>query len=1197
MKKRILSLLLCIIMISGVVPVYLISASAENGYSVGEIIEYGTYPQSLVTDEELIETLEKIPADWKYYDYYTEYYTEGDRYYPPERFEGMQYTDVVYNHTKYRGVKIDEYRPFTGLTVQDEQIHTQEQNGFSEGNTYWFRFDPIKWRVLDPDEGLVLCDSLIDSQPFTQFKDYNAAFMGTYTGEYGTKLGLNDFGVFKNINAWLNSDFFDAAFSDSQKENIAESEQVNDYWYIGGNGGSNNGQHKYDAPVTNDKIFLLSWDELVNEDYGFSSSWNAADSSRVLSCTDYAKAQGIYNVSGNGFRWLIRTVCKYFNSRFSCRVDYDGDEMAIMTYPQSDDNGAYNGVCPAMRLVNLADDPTGEDMFHTGDRISFGMYPRSRVTDSEVIAALNETVEFVPKTNLVKQEYRWSFDADYYTDYADMIYDGSRYRAKVLYTDLIRESDSNSINQPKPKEYTDYDYRYTEDGFEKYVYYYLFEPITWRILNPETGLMMCDEIVDSVVYQHKHIKDDDDYWADYAWADEERTHYSTDYSVSDLRQFLTGSFYETAFTDSQKSKIETVTLDNRSYMTINGQSGFEQYDWESTSDKVFLLSVCDVLNPDYGFDSSANAKDSARVIYGNDYSGYPQGSTYDNWWPLRNTYSLESYPLRRPGACTNSGMVGTTASWADAIQPVVPAICLSDIGSDYSGETAVCTQHNPVTATLTAATCTQAGTGKIICAVCGEVLTESITISATGHTPGEEKIENETASLCTVGGSYEKAVYCTVCGDLISRQTFETGPLGHDIVHHDGKASTCKVKGYKPYDTCSRCDYTTYSELPLAGHTAGQPEIVNETFSTCETAGEYDEVIRCSVCGDLLTSEHKTKPLADHTPLDPAVENEVKSTCTGGGSYDSVIYCSVCGDVISREKVETGPLGHDIVHHDGKASTCKVKGYSPYDTCSRCDYTTFRELPLADHTPGQAIRENEKTSTCTEGGRYDSVVRCTVCGDVLSTETVTTSPDGHDYKAAVTPPDCTHKGYTTHICHCGDSFVDSYVNALGHSFTHYVYNNDATTQSDGTETAKCDRCSETDTKTAPGTKIVIPVNPTANAKIKVAGAVTLDYRTVLTIKATASGLGSDYYLVLVVDGREIKGTNTSVSCEYGEIKGNVNYYVKIVDKDNHIQKDSDGRELKKDGGRITCNAGFFKKLIAFFKGLFKILPQKTVEPK
>ena len=41
----------------------------------------------------------------------------------------------------------------------------------------------------------------------------------------------------------------------------------------------------------------------------------------------------------------------------------------------------------------------------------------------------------------------------------------------------------------------------------------------------------------------------------------------------------------------------------------------------------------------------------------------------------------------------------------------------------------------------------------------------------------------------------------------------------------------------------------------------------------------------------------------------------------------------------------------------------------------------------------------------------------------------------HDYKAVVTEPTCTEGGYTTHTCSCGDSYVDTYVDALGHDFS------------------------------------------------------------------------------------------------------------------------------------------------------------------
>lgn len=36
------------------------------------------------------------------------------------------------------------------------------------------------------------------------------------------------------------------------------------------------------------------------------------------------------------------------------------------------------------------------------------------------------------------------------------------------------------------------------------------------------------------------------------------------------------------------------------------------------------------------------------------------------------------------------------------------------------------------------------------------------------------------------------------------------------------------------------------------------------------------------------------------------------------------------------------------------------------------------------------------------------------------------------YVPTVTPPTCIEQGYTTYVCHCGDTYVDSYVPALGH---------------------------------------------------------------------------------------------------------------------------------------------------------------------
>ena len=73
----------------------------------------------------------------------------------------------------------------------------------------------------------------------------------------------------------------------------------------------------------------------------------------------------------------------------------------------------------------------------------------------------------------------------------------------------------------------------------------------------------------------------------------------------------------------------------------------------------------------------------------------------------------------------------------------------------------------------------------------------------------------------------------------------------------------------------------------------------------------------------------------------------------------------------------------------------------------------------------------------------------------------------HSYTAVVTPPTCTAKGYTTHTCACGDSYVDTYVDALGHAWDNGKVTKEPTATETGVRTYTCTRCSETRTETMP----------------------------------------------------------------------------------------------------------------------------------
>ncbi len=73
----------------------------------------------------------------------------------------------------------------------------------------------------------------------------------------------------------------------------------------------------------------------------------------------------------------------------------------------------------------------------------------------------------------------------------------------------------------------------------------------------------------------------------------------------------------------------------------------------------------------------------------------------------------------------------------------------------------------------------------------------------------------------------------------------------------------------------------------------------------------------------------------------------------------------------------------------------------------------------------------------------------------------------HSYTAVVTAPTCTEKGYTTHTCSCGDSYVDTYTDALGHAWDGGTVTKQPTATEAGIKTFTCTRCSATKTETIP----------------------------------------------------------------------------------------------------------------------------------
>lgn len=150
------------------------------------------------------------------------------------------------------------------------------------------------------------------------------------------------------------------------------------------------------------------------------------------------------------------------------------------------------------------------------------------------------------------------------------------------------------------------------------------------------------------------------------------------------------------------------------------------------------------------------------------------------------------------------------------------------------------------------------------------------------------------------------------------------------------------------------------------------------------------------------------------------------ANCTGGTATCSAkAVCEVCGG----EYGEKDSNNHDLEQHEAKAPTCTEKGWNAYDTCSRCDYTTYVEQPALNHDLEQHAA---KAPTCTKPG-WDAYETCSRCDYTTTYQELPAL--NHDYQAVTVEPTCETDGYTVFTCsRCKDSYTADPTDKLGHQF-------------------------------------------------------------------------------------------------------------------------------------------------------------------
>lgn len=315
------------------------------------------------------------------------------------------------------------------------------------------------------------------------------------------------------------------------------------------------------------------------------------------------------------------------------------------------------------------------------------------------------------------------------------------------------------------------------------------------------------------------------------------------------------------------------------------------------------------------------------------------------------------------------------------------------------------TPHNPQTmdSNIVDATCGKDGSKTVTtsCSDCGYVISveNNVVIPATNnHTPAAAVKENVKPATCETAETYDSVVYCSVCGQEISRtQMTGEAALGHKWGEWKHDDSTAKAES-KHTRTCANdathtdsaaCNFTSQV---TQNQTSDQPEITTYT---------------CKDCGYSYTAETKPAlghthnygtPVADYTSGEAFVEGKDythTATCTGEGT---------CSQPTKNDKC-TFDNGVET-----KAATCTEPGVKTF-TCSDCGGTYTVAIPATDHAWGQwshdaATAEADATHTrvCANDASHKETKACDFTAKVTQEATLD--------QAEITTYTCKDCGYS-----------------------------------------------------------------------------------------------------------------------------------------------------------------------------------------
>ena len=574
-----------------------------------DCVWFGNYPQSQVTDSTELNMLYSTTKD-----------SNGD---------------CLLNNNKYRRIE-------------------------KEGQEYYFRYDPIKWRVLKVEEYqvLLLSDVALD---FQKYNDDKSVLLNYWDGDRcNIRSWLNGYDSYSNDfkKDYRLNNFINAAFSEDQKQTI--------------------------RTYGDDKIFLLSEEELSGDGakvYGFSTEKDVKDEARKCKMSDYVKIQSgnqdtihwwpqlrggkisdwatmvlsdghieksFYTDSLGGVRVALKLDLSSPFWTNAGEVDSEEFETFQVVYDANGGTGEPGAQKKYADITLMLSDrtPTREGYSFLGWSENSGDTKAVYNVGGEYTENKDITLYAVWKKNTLEKRIlanpRIVKDARMQSGYKvtwDCIWFGNYPQSEVLNSDPIFNILQEELNWDSNGDVIVDGNKYrrikkSDSAAADEYRYFKYEPVKWRVLSVDGthALLLSDVILDK---QRYHTVDEN-----VTWEISTIRSWLNGYDSSSNRQgidYRNNNFIDTVFTAEEKSSIAETTLINENSIDYGTAGG------DNTVERLFFLSETEVYTDtakSYGFGSSDNISDEARKSEISNYAERADSTAY--WW------------LRSPGRSSNS---------------------------------------------------------------------------------------------------------------------------------------------------------------------------------------------------------------------------------------------------------------------------------------------------------------------------------------------------------------------------------------------------------------------------------------------------------------------------------------------------------------------------------------------------------------